>query len=44
MNRIWIRNGLLVDGTGAGARMGDIVIDGGRIVSVGEAIILNKPR
>ncbi len=37
MNRIWIRNGLLVDGTGAEARMGDLVIDGGRIVSVGEA-------
>ena len=35
--RIWIRNGLLVDGTGAEPRMGDLVVEGDRILSVGEA-------
>lgn len=37
MGRIWIQNGLLVDGTGAAARMGDLVIEGDRILSVGES-------
>lgn len=31
-----IRNGLLVDGTGAAARKGDVAVKGGRIAAVGE--------
>ncbi|HVA68683.1 MAG TPA: amidohydrolase family protein [Candidatus Binataceae bacterium] len=35
MHDLVIRNGRIVDGTGAPAREGDIAIDGGKIVSVG---------
>ncbi len=35
MSRTWLRGGLLVDGTGAPATTGDLLLDGDRIVSVG---------
>ena len=34
--RTVLRNGLLVDGTGAPARRGSLLLDGGRIVAIGE--------
>ena len=36
MHDLVIRDGLLVDGTGAPARPGDVAIDGDRIAQVGE--------
>ena len=38
MHDLVIRNGLLVDGTGAPAREGDVAIDGERITAVGDGI------
>ena len=36
MHDVVIRNGTVVDGTGAAARVGDVAVDGDRIVEVGE--------
>ena len=36
MKRIWIRGGLLVDGSGREPEIGDLVIEGDRILSIGE--------
>ena len=36
MHDLVIRNGLVVDGTGAEARRADVAIDGDRITAVGE--------
>lgn len=35
MNRIWLRNGILIDGTGAPAVRGDVLIAGERIAEIG---------
>ena len=35
MHDVVIRGGTLVDGSGASARVGDLAIDGGRIVQAG---------
>ena len=39
-----IRNGTVVDGTGASAQRADVAIDGERIVAVGDVAELGKPR
>ena len=36
MHDLVIRNGLVIDGTGAPARRADVAVDGGRITTVGE--------
>lgn len=36
MKRIWIKNARLIDGTGAPARIADVIVEGDRILSVGE--------
>ena len=42
MHDLVIRNGLVVDGTGAPARIADVAIDGGRIVAVGTVAARGK--
>ena len=36
MNRIVLRGGRLIDGTGSPARLADVAVAGGRIIAVGE--------
>ena len=42
MHDLVIRNGLVVDGTGASARIADVAIDGGRIAAVGTVAARGK--
>ena len=36
MKRIWIKNGRVIDGTNTPAHTADVIVEGDRIVSVGE--------
>jgi N-acyl-D-amino-acid deacylase len=37
--RLWIRNGTVVDGTGASGRAANLLVEGDTIVAVGSAIV-----